>query len=202
MKRAGNLYRLIVEPDNLRLAFCKAVKGKHDRLEVIGFRENLEENLQKIRHQLLLHAPDIGHYRFFRIHDPKPRSICAASFPERVLHHAIMNICEPILDSYAICDSYACRKNKGCHKALARARHFARNNNWYLKLDIRKYFDSIDHDVVMRLLSRRFKDRELLLLFEKLLATYHVELDKGLPIGSLISQHLANFYLGLFDHWP
>lgn len=137
----------------------------------------------------------------FRCGDPKPRSICAASFPERVLHHAVMNVCEPILEAHAVFDSYACRKGKGNRKALARAQQFSRRSPWYLKLDIRKYFDSIDHDVMMKQLTRKFKDRDLLQLFQTLLDTYHTKPGKGMPIGNLISQHLANFYLSGYDHW-
>lgn len=201
MKRARNLYRLIPTAENLRNAFWKAAKGKQGRSEVIRFRSNFDDNIQKLQDQLLKREPDVGHYHFFTVRDPKVRTICAASFPERVLHHAVMNVCEPFLDSYAIYDSYACRKGRGNRKALARAGKFARKFPWYLKLDIQKYFDSIDHAVTMRLLSRRFKDADLLALFHKLLDTYHTQPGKGVPIGNLISQHLANFYLGCFDHY-
>jgi len=175
--------------------------SKQNCPEVISFRNDFQNNIQKLRNQLIRHEPDIGHYRFFMVFDPKPRSICAASFPERVLHHAVMNICEPVLEKYAVYDSYACRKNKGNRKALSRAQKFARQFEWYLKLDIRKYFDSIDHAVMMQQLTCRFKDKDLLDLFQKLLDTYHTEPGKGMPIGNLISQHLANFYLGVLDHW-
>jgi len=104
VKRAGRLYRLIPTHDNLRLAFWRAARGKGDRHEVIDFRNDFDGNMSKLRDQLLKNEPDIGHYRFFRVRDPKPRCICAASFPERVLHHAVMNICEPMLESYAIHD--------------------------------------------------------------------------------------------------
>jgi len=201
MKRAKNLYPLIPTHENLRTAFRKAAKGKQDHSQVICFRADFDANIQKLRDQLLNKKPDIGHYHFFVVRDPKVRTICAASFPERVLHHAIMNICEPVLDSYAIYDSYACRKGKGNRKALARTQQFAQKFPWYLKLDIRKYFDSIDHDRLMQFLLRRFKDPDLLMLFQQLLETYHTTPGKGVPIGNLISQHLANFYLGRFDHW-
>ena len=112
MKRAGDLYPAICEPENLLLAFLKAAKGRHDRSEIIQFRSKLEDNLNTLRQQLINEKTDIGHYHFFRIRDPKPRHICAAAFPERVLHHAIMNICEPVFERYAIFDSYACRKGK------------------------------------------------------------------------------------------
>ncbi|MBF0240472.1 MAG: group II intron reverse transcriptase domain-containing protein [SAR324 cluster bacterium] len=201
MKRAKNLYQLIPTHENLREAFRKAAKGKQTDSEVIRFRSDFNANIQKLREQLLKHEPDIGCYRFFTIRDPKVRTVCAASFPERVLHHAIMNICEPVLNSYAIDDSYACRKGKGNQKALARAQQFTRQNSWYLKLDIRKYFDSIDHAIALRLLSRRFKDTDLLTLFQQLLNAYHTQPGKGVPIGNLFSQHLANFYLDHFDRW-
>lgn len=181
MKRAGNLYSSIAGYDNLRLAFCKAARSKYDRPEVMLFRGNLESNLELMRQQLITRRPDIGHYRFFRVRDPKPRDICAASFPERVLHHAIMNICEPILERYAIYDSYACRKGKGTIRALERAGSFSRKNRWYLKLDIRRYFDSVDQEILLNLLHRRFKDRDLLSLFAKIIATYHTTPSKGIP---------------------
>jgi len=144
---------------------------------------------------------DVGHYHFFTVHDPKERVICAASFPERVLHHAIMNVCEPVLERYAIPDSYACRTGKGMHAAVLRAQGFTQQYQWYLKLDIRKYFDSIDQETLLALLERRFKDRAVLRLIGTILATYSVEPDRGLPIGNLLSQHMANFYLGHLDHW-
>ncbi len=201
MKRKSSLYHQIATHENLRIAFAKAARGKRDRAGVIVFCRNFDANIGKLRDQLLSHEPDIGHYRFFQVYDPKLRQICAASFPERVLHHAIMNICEPALESYSVYDSYACRKNKGTLKALARAQEYARKYGWYLKLDIRKYFDSVDHGILMSLLSRRFKDKELLELFRQIFETYHTQPGKGIPVGNLISQHSANFYLGLFDHW-
>ncbi len=201
MRRTNNLYSLISTHENLREAFRKAARGKRDRKEVIAFQADFDANIQRIRDQLLENEPDIGHYHFFTVRDPKVRTICAASFPERVLHHGIINICEPVLDRYAIFDSYACRQGKGNRKALARAEMFAKKNKWYLKLDISKYFDSIDHNVMMRLLYRKFKEPELLELFRRILETYHTSPNKGVPIGNLISQHLANFYLGHLDHW-
>lgn len=201
MKRVANLYPRIPEPDNLRLAFVKAARGKRGRPDVVAFSARFDANIETLRRQILARQPDIGHYRFFRVRDPKPRDICAAAFPERVLHHAVMNVCEPHLEAPAIFDSYACRKGKGNRAALARAQTFARHFPWFLKLDIRKYFDSIDHAILMNQLARRFKDRDLLDLFRRLLATYCTAPGKGMPIGNLISQHLANFHLGTADHF-
>lgn len=201
MKRTGNLYHLIVDPANLRLAFWKAAKGKRCRPEVIAFQADLDTELARLRDALLARRPPLGHYHFFHVHDPKRRLICAASFAERVLHHALMNVCEPYLDACAIHDSYACRQGKGTIKAIARAQELTRHCQWYLKIDIRKYFDSIDHATLLGLLASRFKDRDLLDLFQGILATYQASPGCGLPIGNLVSQHLANFYLGHFDHW-
>ena len=201
MKRAGNLYEQIVDPENLRLAFIKSVRGKCGKPEVIAYTARLDENLRLLRDQLLARQVDAGHYHFFKVFEPKERNICAAAFPERVLHHAIMNVCEPVLERYAIHDSYACRKGKGMHAAVTRAQQFTRRFGWYLKLDIRKYFDSIDQGVLMNLLERRFKDRDLLALIRRILGTYETAPGKGLPIGNLLSQHMANFYLGHLDHW-
>ncbi|HOD42247.1 MAG TPA: reverse transcriptase/maturase family protein, partial [Candidatus Wallbacteria bacterium] len=139
--------------------------------------------------------------RRFKVMEPKERLICAASFPERVLHHAIINICEPVFERYAIFDSFACRKFKGSHVAVKRAFLFARRSQYYLKLDIAKYFESIDHEVLNEKLKRIFKDRQLLILFEKIIASYETASAKGLPIGNLTSQHFANFYLGPLDHY-
>ncbi|MBF0225390.1 MAG: hypothetical protein HQK76_08045 [Desulfobacterales bacterium] len=110
MKRLNNLYEQIYEYKNLREAFHKAVKGKHLKPEVIAFKKNFDKNMEKIRMQLVNRDVQVGNYYFFHIHDPKPRHVCAACFEERILHHAIMNICEPILDRYSIYDSYACRQ--------------------------------------------------------------------------------------------
>jgi retron-type reverse transcriptase len=201
MKRAGNLYEQIAEPDNLRAAFLKSIRGKRGKAEVIAYTARLDENLQLLRDQLLSRTVDAGHYHFFKVFEPKERAICAAAFPERVLHHALINVCEPVLERYAIHDSYACRTGKGMHAAVNRAQEFTRRYGWYLKLDIRKYFDSVDHDILMKLLERRFKDRDVLALCRRILDTYETAPGKGLPIGNLLSQHLANFYLGHLDHW-
>ena len=201
MKRSGRLLEQIATHENMAEAFWKAAKGKHLRPEVISFRQNFKAETDALISGLIAETLDLGNYHFFDIYDPKPRRICAASFRERVLHHAVMNVCEPILERCAIFDSYACRKGRGSHKALDRAQYFLGKNSWFLKLDIHKYFDSIDHGIALALLSRRIKDKKLLRLFCSILATYHTAPGKGIPIGNLISQHLANFYLSGFDHW-
>lgn len=200
MRRAGNLYQKIAEPENLELAFWKAQRRKLARADVQEFRENLSENLTRLREELLSGNITFGNYRYFTIYDPKERVICAADFRERVLHHAIINVCEPVFEKYQIFDSFACRKGKGLDACLMRTREFCRKYRWFLKADVHKFFDSVDHDVLLRLLSRRFKDGRLIDLFSKIIESYETRPGKGLPIGNLTSQYFANLYLGFADH--
>ena len=200
MKRAGNLYCKIAEIENLELAFWKAQRGKSGKNEVKKFRENLHANLLSIRNEFLTGNVKLGNYHYFTIYDPKERIICAADFRERVIQHAVVNICEPFFEKYQMFDSFACRKGKGVDACLARTHYFCRKFQWYLKLDIHKYFDSINHKVLLNILNRRFKDPDLLNFFAQLLDTYEVTPGCGLPIGNLLSQYFANLYLGVFDH--
>jgi len=200
-KRAGFLIENIADPDNLRFAFWKACKGKEDKEEVIDFRENLDANLLCLRNELLNGTVAVGNYHYFTIHDPKERLICAASFRERVLHHAVMNICHTYFEKFQIFDSYATRIEKGQYAALERAKFYSSNYQWFCKLDVRKYFDSIDHEVLYNKLILKFKDPFLLELFLRIIKSYQTTPNKGLPIGNLTSQYFANFYLGYADHF-
>ena len=191
----------IADAENLRLAFWKAAKGKRAKADCRAFQENLDPNLAGLRVDLLAGQARAGDYHYFTIHDPKERTICAASFRERVLHHALMNVCEPVLARAAIFDSYACREGKGQLAAVRRAEGYARHYGWFLKMDIRKYFDSVDHGVLQGLLRRKFKDAAVLGLFDQVLASYQTKPGRGLPIGNLTSQHFANFYLSPLDRF-
>lgn len=201
MKRVGYLMEKIVHPENLREAFLRAVRGKSNRLEVLRFRADLDTSLYDIRKHLLSGDYPFGQYRYFTIHDPKERLICAAPFADRVAFHAMMRICHPVFDAYQIYDSYASRVGKGGYKALERAQRFAGRYEWFAKLDVRRYFDSIDHEIVMHQLESLFKDKLLLLHFRHLLDSYHTQQGKGLPIGNLTSQYFANHYLSVADHY-
>jgi hypothetical protein len=199
MKRVGHLYEGIAEMDNLRHAYLLARRGKQAKPDALAFGRNLQDNLLALRNGLLAETVAVGDYHYFTIHDPKERRICAPSFRERVLHHAVMAVCEPVLERFQIFDSYACRRGKGNQAALLRARDFAASHPWFLKMDVRKYFDSVDHEILYRQLARRFKDARLLAFFSRLLASHSTAPGKGLPIGSLTSQHLANFHLSFLD---
>lgn len=201
VQRVGYLYEAICEPDNLRLAFCRAARGKRDRREVRAYSAALGANLAALRAGLITETFPVGSYRLFPVYDPKERVICAAAFAERVLHHAIMNVCEPVLERYAVGASYACRRGKGLHAAVAEAHGMVRRNGWYLKLDVRHYFESLSHAVALAAYQRLIKDRKLLRLLARIFASYETAPGIGLPIGNLISQHTANLVLGRCDHF-
>ena len=191
----------IADAENLRLAFWKAAKGKRGKADCLAFRERLDENLAALETELLSGNVPVGDYHYFKVLDPKERLICAATFRERVLHHALMNVCEPVLERAAVFDSYACRKGKGRLLAVERAQGYARTHRWFLKMDIRKYFDSIHQATLRELLGRKFKDARLLGVFDRILASYQTTSGRGVPIGNLTSQHFANFYLAPLDRF-
>ena len=187
--------------ENLQEAFLKAARGKKGKREVIKFRVDLQKNLLSLRKTLLSGEARIGDYHYFKVYDPKERVICAAAFPERVLHHAIMNVCEPVLERASVFDSYACRVGKGQFACASRAQRFSRGFAHYLKFDVRKYFDSIPHRSLLRILDAKYRDPGLSRLFGRLLSSYSTLPGRGLPIGNLCSQHFANFYLGSLDRF-
>ena len=199
MKRVGHLMPGIVKWENLLLAFCRAERGLSDKHEADVYRENLDENLRFLRDGLADGSFPFGEYHSFEVRDPKTRMIHAPAFRERVAQHAIFNLCEPIMEKKLVDDCFACRKGKGTHGALKRARVFARRYKWYLKLDVRRYFDSVVHSQLLAMLGRVFKDVHLLKLFAQIIGGYETERGRGLPIGSLASQFFANHYLSQLD---
>ena len=146
MKRVGYLFDQIVDSDNIRLAFWKAQKGKSGKGAIQKFRQNLGAHLAEIRDAFLIGDFRLGNYTYFPVFDPKERMICAAAFRERVMQHAVMNVCETFFEVRQIYDSFACRKGKGLDACLKRTVAFCRQHGWYLKMDVHKYFDSIPHD--------------------------------------------------------
>lgn len=192
---------LIAHFDNLNEAFLRAARGKQERAEVCRFREHLTEYLNRLSDELLAGTFRWGDYHRFTIYDPKKRTICAAPFRDRVAMHAMMRICHPVFEDYQIYDSYASRLNKGVYKALERVQHYARSYEWFLKLDFVHYFDSIDHKVMLGQLTRLFKDPFLLHYLQSQLDGYEVLPGRGLPIGNLTSQYMANHYLAVGDHY-
>lgn len=217
MKRYGNLWPSFVSWENLLLAARKARRGKRDRPVVRDFDFDLERNLLDLQREL-----DSGNYRpgKFSTHwitRPKPRLISAAPYRDRVVHHALMNVMEPILDRHFHDHSYACRKGKGTHAAADRLQCLMRRNSHLVQCDIRKYFPSIDHAILKHLFRRKVKDKRTLALMDLIVDSSNdqepvpdwfpgdtllapAERRKGLPIGNLTSQWFANWMLDGLDH--
>ncbi|GHU44184.1 hypothetical protein FACS1894190_15350 [Spirochaetia bacterium] len=201
MKRKNYLFEKIADYQNIRTAFLKAIRGKRSSGEVLIFCRNVEAGLENLRNRLFSQNIRWGAYRSFTITDPKLRTISAAPIEDRIMHHAIMNILEPLFERQMIYHTYACRKNKGAHAAVLYAFKNGKSNNLFLKLDVRKYFDSIDHAVLKQKLNRIIKDVCVLNLLFGIIDSYHNDTGRGLPIGNLTSQFFANLYLSGMDHY-
>ena len=199
MKRSDNLFNQIIDLGNLKSAYLKALKGKRYTPAAIIYGNRLDENLYNLKIQLEKEIYKHGTYRQFKIYDPKERLITAASFEDRIIHHAIMNVLELVFERQFIFHTYACRKGKGTHKAVEYASKQAKQCEYFLKLDVRKYFDNVDHDVLKTLLCRIIKDKKCLRLLFSIIDSFG-ENNKQLPIGNLTSQFFANFYLSSIDH--
>ncbi len=187
--------------DNLALAACKAARGKRQRPEVRRFFERFDESISRLRCDLLAAAVPYGEYRSFLIHDPKQRLIHAACFADRVLQHAIMNLAEPVFERTLVPSTYACRPGLGVHRAVRQVQAELRRFPWFAKVDVDAYFPSIDHAILARLLARRFKGADFLALLGRIIASCPAAPGRGLPIGSLTSQHFANHYLDGADRF-
>ncbi|MBC8415388.1 MAG: RNA-dependent DNA polymerase [Candidatus Cloacimonetes bacterium] len=172
-KRVGYLYEEIFSWKNLVSAFKKARKSKRGKNEVAEFEYNLEKELQNIQESLLRRTFQFSGYKYFTIQEPKERLISCAPFKDRVVHHAICNILEPIFDRSLIADTYACRKGKGLHHAVRRAFWMYQQSEYVYKFDIKKYFYSIDHEILLQKIKRKIKDPHLIRLLDDLLATYN-----------------------------
>jgi len=164
MKRFGGLYQQVTSFENLYLASRKARKGKRHKENVIQFEENIELEILKLQAELVSKSYRPGPYREFTIYERKPRKISAAPYRDRVVHHALCTIIEPIFEDTFIYDSYACRKGKGTHKAVDRFTEFSRKNRYILKTDIKKYFPSIDHEILFRKIKKKIKCKDTLWL--------------------------------------
>jgi RNA-directed DNA polymerase len=183
---------------NLLLAWCKTRLGSRKTEESAAFAFHLERELLLLREQLHDGAWQPGPFRYFDIRDPKPRIIAVAPFRDRVMHHAIVNVLEPIWERRFINDSYATRKGKGVHAAVFRAQHFLRQNHWFFKTDVEKFFDSVSHDTLLQIVARTVKDRKMLSVIEQVVR-HGSSTGLGLPIGNRTSQFFANVYLHPLD---
>ena len=201
MKRLGNLYDKIIDIDNLKLADEKARKGKLKSYGVIKHDKNRGENILKLQRMLIENKYTTSDYHIFKIYDPKEREIYQLPYyPDRIVHHAIMNILEPIWVKIFIENTYSCIKGRGIHAAVRDLKYALKsdgeNTKYCLKLDIRKFYPSIDHDILKSVIRNNIKDNNLLLLLDEI-----IDSAPGVPIGNYLSQYFANLYLSYFDHW-
>ena len=214
------MFNTLTSWDNLLLAYQKAAKGKRGHPNVAAFEHRLEDHLLELQAELRAKTYRPGAYASFHIHEPKRRLISAAPFRDRVAHHALCNLIEPIFERSFIFDSYANRIGKGTHRALNRAQEFARAYPYVLQCDLRQFFPSIDHAVLREILTRKISDPGLLWLCGQILASgagvlaeeyemtwfagddlFAASRPRGLPIGNLTSQFWANVLLNPFDHF-
>lgn len=201
MKRTRIEVAQIAAVDNLSFAAWRAGRGKRTRSEVRLFFENFDDSIRHLAKAILQGRMPLGHYKHFYIHDPKKRLIHAACFVDRVFHHALINYIGPVLDRAMIASTFACRIGKGNHAAVQQVQSHIRRYPWYVKIDIDGYFAAIDHQILFDLLQRRVKGQGVSELLWSVISSYHMLLGKGLPIGSLTSQHFANYYLDGVDRY-
>jgi len=201
MKRTRITLAQVTHLDSLYLATYRAAKGKRQRQEVQHFLRNLPSELMQLNHLIDQQHGPLGEYRCFTIRDPKTRLIHAADFRYRVLHHAMMAHAGPCLDQVLLPSVFACRINKGVHKAVQYVQQQLRRFPFFVQIDIDGYFPSIDHGLLNQQLSERIKGQEFLNLCQRVINSYEFSPGKGLPIGSLCSQYWANLYLNGFDRF-
>ena len=190
-------------------AWREFIRGKRGKRDVQEFSLFLMDNIFSLRDDLINHTYEHGGYQAFNISDPKPRNIHKASVRDRLLHHAIYRKLYPFFDRIFIADSYSCRINKGTHGAINRFRSMfyrvSKNNTktcWVLKCDIRKFFASINHEILMKILKQYISDKNILWLLENVIGSFHsTKPGIGLPLGNLTSQLLVNIYMNEFDQF-
>lgn len=200
MKRLNNLYQQICSLDNLHLADMKARKGKGFQYGIKLHDKNREANILMLHKMLLDKTYKTSAYTTFKIYEPKEREVFRLPyFPDRITHHAIMNVLEPIFVAAFTSDTYSCIKGKGIHAAANAVKLALKNEQetkYCLKMDVKKFYPNVNHEVLKKLLRRKIKDVDLLWLLGGI-----IDSAPGLPIGNYLSQYFANFYLTYFDHW-
>jgi len=201
MKRHRNLYEKVYDIENLRQAYRKARRHKGKRFYVIEFEQHLEENLVQLQKELKEEIWQPLPYKTFTTFDPKQRLIHAPRFRDRIVQHALIAVLEPIYYPIFICDSYASLKDKGTHAGVDRLTLFLRRHEnpvYVLKCDIRKFFDSINHEVLVAILRKKIGDERLISACQKILCCGGI--TGGVTLGNYTSQWFANIYLNELDY--
>ena len=198
----------VISLENFLESWKEFLKGKRKRKDVQEFSLSLMDNIIQLHQELANHTYNHGPYQAFRINDPKPRKIHKSLVRDRLLHHAIYRQLYPFFDQTFICDSFSCRIGKGTHRALNRFRSFAykasKNNTktcWILKCDIRKFFENINHEVLLAILEKYIPDRNIIWLLERVIFSFSSAPGRGLPLGNLTSQLFVNIYMNEFDQF-
>lgn len=200
MKRYKNLWDSFISMENLELAAKKAVKSKKSKWQTKVFEKNKHELLSKLQQMLQNGEFNTSKYRIRKIFEPKERLIYILPlYPDHVVHHAIINILGPIWQRSFIPDSFACIPGKGLHKASMRIMHFIRRNKYVLQCDIRKFYPSINHEIMFDIIKRKVGDKKLLNVLHNII--WSCGADANLPIGNLTSQWMGNVYLNELDHF-
>jgi retron-type reverse transcriptase len=200
----SSLFSDIASFESLYKGYRRARKGKRYKDEVVNFSRDLENNLLRLSENLSDREYESKSFKKFTLFDPKERKISAPYFRDRVVHRSLHNTLEPIFEKRFIQDTYACRPDKGTHAGVDRLQEFMRkqDTDYYLKCDVKGYFDSVDHQVLLDEVGRKVSDEDVLWLIREFLQDYssHKGKFKGMPIGTLYSQLFANIYLDRFDH--
>lgn len=199
MRREIDLWDRIGTWTNLEIALAQALRGKRTRGDVRAFLRRLPASLVEVQDRLVNGLGPIGAFRTFTIYDPKERLIAAPCFPDRVMHHAVINVCEPVFERWLVRQTFACRQGLGLRAAIAEARFWSARCRWYLKLDVRHYFETVPRERLLSKVERLFGERELIGWWADVIQPPRQPAERGMPIGALTSQHLANFYLGFLD---
>ncbi len=213
MKIYKDLFNSIISAENLFLAWDKFKNGKRNKKDVMAFEWNLEDNIFRLHRDLKNKSYKHGAYHSFKIRDPKPRNIHKAQVRDRILHHAVFQILNPIFEPDFISASFSCREGYGTHKGvqylqniLRKATQNGRVSCFALKCDIKKFFDTIDHDILLAILKRKIKDDDTIWLLKQIISSFSsnhslLGIEKGVPIGNLTSQLFANIYMNEFDQF-
>jgi len=214
MRIYRDIFNQIISLENLFSAWDEFRQDKRKRIDVLEFESNLEPNIFQLSRQLKTQTYKHGSYASFYIHDPKQRNINKAIVRDRVLHHAVFKILNPIFEPTFIANSFSCRPDKGTHKGvniLAKIlRQLSQNNHkdcFILKCDIKKFFASVDHQILLSIIKRKIKDEKAIWLVTEIIESFSFlkysepKNKRGLPIGNLTSQLFANVYLNEFDQF-
>lgn len=200
VKKYKNLWKDVIAEENIALAYQKSIKGKRGYASVKRFEKDVQGNLKKIRESLINQTYKTSPYNQRTIYEPKERIIYVLSLnPDRVVHHALMNILIPIFTKMFIKNTFACIKDRGLHKGSILTTKYVRKYKYCLKCDIRKFYPSINHDVLYQMCERKFKEKEILWLLHEII--YSIEGETNVPIGNLPSQWFGNWYMTPFDRF-